>query len=103
MCLALAHTLHHCLLALLCRKGAEFVLTHIQPQHACMLTAEGGLAVDFIGRTEHIDEDLTTVLAKLEKRRLPSVPSVSATADGGSLRAGPKLSKHRLAVCSWHH
>lgn len=36
----------HCLA---CRKGADFVYTHIQPQAECIKAADGGWAVDFIG------------------------------------------------------
>ncbi len=55
----------------------DFVWDHIQPQADCMRAADGGWAVDFIGRTEHIDEDLAAVLAELEKRRPTDAPLVS--------------------------
>lgn len=61
-----------------CRKGRNFVYVHIQPQHECVVTEGGGWAVDFIGRVEHIDEDLGLVLAELEKRRPPDAPAVSS-------------------------
>jgi len=32
------------------RRGRGFVYVHIQPQHQCILTEQGGWAVDFIGR-----------------------------------------------------
>lgn len=67
-------------LAAACRKGRNFVYVHIQPQHECIITESGGFAVDFIGRVEHIDEDLGLVLAELEKRRPPEAPAVSARA-----------------------
>lgn len=31
---------------------------HITDQATCLLTEGGGLAVDFIGRVEHVDEDM---------------------------------------------
>ncbi|KAL4423901.1 hypothetical protein ABPG75_001202 [Micractinium tetrahymenae] len=58
------------------KKGRNFVYVHIQPQHECIVTESGGWAVDFIGRVEHIDEDLGLVLAELEKRRPPEAPAV---------------------------
>ena len=32
------------------RRGPGFVYVHIQPQHQCILTEQGGWAVDYIGR-----------------------------------------------------
>ncbi|KAL4440666.1 hypothetical protein ABPG77_000375 [Micractinium sp. CCAP 211/92] len=58
------------------KKGVDFVWDHIQPQADCMRAADGGWAVDFIGRTEHIDEDLTAVLAEVDKRRPTDAPPV---------------------------
>ena len=64
---------------------------HIQPQLGCIQAGGsgssgggggGGWAVDFIGRTEHIDEDLGAVLQELERRRRSDrVPLVSAGSD----------------------
>ncbi|KAL4457551.1 hypothetical protein ABPG75_012416 [Micractinium tetrahymenae] len=58
------------------KKGADFVWDHIQPQADCMLAAGGGWAVDFIRRTEHIDEDLAALLEELELRRPTDAPPV---------------------------
>lgn len=65
------------------------MLSHIQPQAHC-LRAEGnaGWAVDFIGRTEHLDEDLAAVLAELEQRRPDGAPQVGASP---LARWGPEL------------
>lgn len=51
---------------------------HIQPQADCMLAAGGGWAVDFVGRTEHIDDDLAALLRELERRRPAGAPPVGA-------------------------
>lgn len=59
-----------------CRKGVDFVWDHIQPQADCMRAEGGGWAVDFVGRTEHIDDDLAAVLAELERRRPTEAPPV---------------------------
>lgn len=57
-------------------KGREFVYTHINPQQPCVVSANGGWAADFIGRVEHLDEDLAAVLAELEKRRPAAAPPI---------------------------
>lgn len=54
--------------------------THINPQQPCVVSANGGWAADFIGRVEHLDEDLAAVLAELEKRRPAAAPPVSLVA-----------------------
>jgi hypothetical protein len=56
------------------------VYTHINPQQPCVVSANGGWAADFIGRVEHLDEDLAAVLAELEKRRPAAAPPVSLVA-----------------------
>ncbi|KAI7843963.1 hypothetical protein COHA_002501 [Chlorella ohadii] len=58
------------------KKGADFVYTHIQPQAECIKAADGGWAVDFIGRMEHIDQDLSLVLELLDQRRPKGVAGV---------------------------
>ncbi|PRW56277.1 hypothetical protein C2E21_5166 [Chlorella sorokiniana] len=58
------------------KKGADFVYTHIQPQAECIKADDGGWAVDFIGRMEHIDQDLSLVLEQLDQRRPKGVPPV---------------------------
>lgn len=75
------------------RKGRNFVYVHIQPQHQCIVAEHGGWAVDFIGRVEHIDEDLRAVLAELERRRPADVPPVRAVPDGG-LAGGCAAARH---------
>ncbi|EFN58881.1 hypothetical protein CHLNCDRAFT_140783 [Chlorella variabilis] len=66
-----------CLADPVCRKkGREFVYAHIEPQQPCVVSANGGWAVDFIGRVEHMDEDLGAVLRELERRRPQDAPPI---------------------------
>ena len=58
------------------RGGKRYTYTHLQPQLDCMLTEGGGWALDYIGRVEHLREDLQEVLDELERRRAPDVPPV---------------------------
>lgn len=45
---------------------------HVEPQNKCLLTAEGGLAMDYVGRVERLDEDFAELLRLLNAR--PGVP-----------------------------
>lgn len=69
---------------------------HIEPQQPCVVSANGGWAVDFIGRVEHMDEDLGAVLRELERRRPQDAPPVGGPAAG---RAAPRCMLGRLWVC----
>ncbi|EFN52333.1 hypothetical protein CHLNCDRAFT_139143 [Chlorella variabilis] len=64
------------------RGGQSYTFTHMQPQMDCMVTEGGGWAVDFIGRVEHMDEDLQAVLDELERRREADVPPVRPLENG---------------------
>jgi predicted SprT family Zn-dependent metalloprotease len=50
---------------------------HIQPQSDCLLTTDGRWGVDFIGRVEHMDEDMRLVLEEIELRRSSDALPVS--------------------------
>ncbi|GAB4819803.1 hypothetical protein N2152v2_006849 [Parachlorella kessleri] len=56
------------------RQSNKFVGAHIQAQLPCLATAQGGWAVDFLGRVESIDEDLNEVIAILDSRRVAGAP-----------------------------
>ena len=44
------------------------MLYHTIDQASCLLTEDGGLAVDYVGRVEALDEDVTQVLAAINDR-----------------------------------
>lgn len=46
-----------------------WVLEHIEPQSRCLFSAGGQPVVDFIGRVEHVDEDMQTLLGMINSRR----------------------------------
>jgi hypothetical protein len=46
--------------------------------HGCLVTESGGWAVDFIGRVEHMDEDMQAMLDEIERRRPAEAPPVRA-------------------------
>jgi hypothetical protein len=41
-----------------CRKKFGWMLEHVEPQAQCLFDTKGQPAVDFIGRVEHMDEDM---------------------------------------------
>ena len=49
---------------------------HIMEQSSCLFTREGVPAVDFIGETERLSEDLQTILDEINKRKNPEVPDL---------------------------
>lgn len=55
-------------------RTVKHTVAHIQAQFPCLSTADGGWALDFIGRVEHVDEDLNAVLEVLDSRRGEGVP-----------------------------
>ncbi|PSC68344.1 hypothetical protein C2E20_8058 [Micractinium conductrix] len=57
----------------LSKSGAEQMARHVLDQASCMAPGVG-LAVDFVARQEHLDEDLQEVFAAVNVRRDPGVP-----------------------------
>ena len=49
---------------------------HIMEQSSCLFTQEGLPAVDFVGETEFLHEDLKTVLDEINKRKPSSLPDL---------------------------
>jgi hypothetical protein len=41
-----------------CLHRFGWILEHIEPQSRCLFDAQGQPVVDFIGRVEHVDEDM---------------------------------------------
>ena len=64
--------------ALLPRSKALFAhnVHHIMEQSSCLFTQEGMPAVDFIGETERLSEDLQTVMDEINKRKNPDLPDL---------------------------
>ena len=48
-----------------CNERFGFVLEHVEQQSSCLFTEEGKPAVDFIGRSEHLEEDFKASAAEL--------------------------------------
>lgn len=63
-----------------CNERYGFVLEHVEAQTtSCLFTAEGLPAVDFIGRSERLDEDFGELVELLNSRRPPGLEPLNIT------------------------
>lgn len=70
--------------------GPGFMFYHITDQATCMLTEGGGLAVDFIGRVEHVDEDMREAVGIINSRLPPGVTPLQLPQEVAPINVGPK-------------
>ena len=50
-------------------QGYNLLLQHEDPVFRCLADADGNWATDFIGRVEHLDEDMRTLVNLINERR----------------------------------
>ncbi|PSC76443.1 Polycomb group FIE2 [Micractinium conductrix] len=74
-----------------CHQPAQHHYLHAAPQANCLLTAGGGVAVDYIGRSEAFDEDFTELIRVLNAR--PGVPRLPE-------RPPPQRRNYNQSPCS---
>lgn len=61
-----------------CWGGAvKHHIHHIMEQSSCLYTQSGDLAVDFVGETESLNEDLQTILDVINKNKAPHLPELT--------------------------
>ena len=50
---------------------------HVDPQHRCLVDSKGKWVVDFIGRTEKLQEDMDSLIELINERRPANVQRLS--------------------------
>ena len=76
------------------------MLEHVEQQSACLFTAEGKPAVDFIGRSEHLDEDFRASAARLLRVHLTQLLCAPGPAAAPVCsHMAPGLRSSRLHAC----
>lgn len=78
-----------------CARSQQFYYQHARTQVRCMLAAPAGggpggvpagWAVDYIARTEQLDDDMADIFAEIDRRRPPGTPAIA----GGLGQGRPK-------------
>ncbi|KAI3432825.1 hypothetical protein D9Q98_010409 [Chlorella vulgaris] len=75
-----------------CTHGLEHQYLHVSPQVNCLLTEQGKMAVDWIGRVEHFEDDFVKLISILNAR--PGVPSLPAVQ--------PRKANYNASPCDAH-
>ncbi|KAL4422191.1 hypothetical protein ABPG77_006432 [Micractinium sp. CCAP 211/92] len=76
-----------------CCPGKEkdhFMFYHITDQATCLLNEGGGLVVDFIGRVEHVDEDMKEAVRLINSRLPEGVSPLQLPDEVAAINVGPK-------------
>ncbi|PRW20331.1 pumilio-like protein isoform A [Chlorella sorokiniana] len=71
------------------REGQHFMHYHMTDQATCLLTADGQLAVDFIGRVENVDEDMREAIKIINSRLPPGVEPLQLGDEVAARNVGP--------------
>ncbi|KAI7838203.1 hypothetical protein COHA_007997 [Chlorella ohadii] len=71
------------------REGQHFMHYHMTDQATCLLTADGQLAVDFIGRVENVDEDMREAIKIINSRLSPGVEPLQLGDEVAARNVGP--------------
>ncbi|KAI7846434.1 hypothetical protein COHA_000046 [Chlorella ohadii] len=57
-----------------CTQRFGWILEHIEAQSTCIFDCDGNPSVDFIGRTEHLEEDAKELIELINRRRPMGTP-----------------------------
>ncbi len=82
-----------------CRHADKFMYAHVMPQAVCLLAqgslaGQGQLAVDFVARLEHLEEDWPLLEGLINARRGPGLPALHVP--------GEALGGQHCALCASH-
>ncbi|KAL4431370.1 hypothetical protein ABPG75_006626 [Micractinium tetrahymenae] len=72
------------------REKDRFMFYHVTDQATCLVTEGGGLAVDFIGRVEHVDEDMKEAVRLINSRLPQGVPPLQLPDEVAAINVGPE-------------
>ncbi|PSC74804.1 hypothetical protein C2E20_2398 [Micractinium conductrix] len=77
------------------KEEAHFMYYHITDQGTCLEAEGGGLAVDFIGRVENVDEDMQEAVGIINSRLPAGVPPLQLPDEVAAINVGPKHQKEK--------